>query len=570
MLTQISLGNNCLQLRCNYIEKDLTRLVGGRSWNQETTAWEYPLRSEVLQELARIFPGAKVDKQVKLALARQVEMEELAKITKLQDWKNAQPLEQLHLNTKPFAHQIAGYNMGITLPATGLLFEQGCGKTLTAIAIMGTRFARGEIGRVLIVAPASVVPVWPKEFALHAGFPHKCRALEGPVKKRIEQLQEAVSIGDSPKPSKLASDQVCPHSLAIVVINYEATWRMEEALINWKPDMIICDESQRIKTPGARQSKCLHKLGRMAKYRLVLTGTPVTQGPLDFYSQYKFLEPSIFGSSFYAFKAKYAIMGGYENREVIGYNNLPDLIKKAHSIAFRVRKEDALDLPEFTDQELYCELEAKAEKIYHQLAKESAAELENDKLLTAANVLAKLLRLSQLTGGYLGDGEGEVHGVSKVKMKLLEETLSDLLEAGKKVVIFARFVPEMRAIRKLLDKKKVQYSFIAGEVKQQLRGEEVRRFQEEQECRVFVAQIQTAGLGITLTAADTAIFYSLDYSFANYDQCRARIHRIGQQNKCTYIHLIARDTVDEKVLKALKAKKSVAEEIVDRWRGYLS
>ena len=560
MLTQIMLGNSCLQLRCSYEDRYTAKSISGCSWNPEERVWEYPLRSDKLQELAEVFGGARVDKQVRLALSKLAEAEEIAQITKYQSWENAVSLEPMHIKTKPFKHQIAGYNLGVTLPAAGLLFEQGCGKTLTAIAIMGTRFTRGEIKRVLIVAPASVVPVWPKEFAAHADFPHTCKALEGPVKKRIEQLQEAGS----------AQEAGGKKPLTVVVINYEATWRMEEALIAWKPDMIIADESQRIKTPGARQSKSLHKLGRTAKYRLILTGTPVTQGPLDFYSQYKFLEPNVFGSSYYAFKARYAIFGGYENREIIGYNNLPELIQRAHSLAFRVRKEDALDLPEFMDQELYCELEARAKRIYSQLARESAAELEDNKLLTAANILAKLLRLSQLTGGYLGDGEGEIHQVSKAKLSLLEETLSDLMEAGKKVVIFARFIPEMKAIRRALDKKKIEYGFIAGEVKQQLRGEEVRRFQEDPECRVFLAQIQTAGLGITLTAADTAVFYSLDYSYANYDQCRARIHRIGQQNKCTYVHLIAKDTVDEKALRTLKAKKSVADEVVDGWRGYLS
>jgi Superfamily II DNA/RNA helicases, SNF2 family len=119
-----------------------------------------------------------------------------------------------------------------------------------------------------------------------------------------------------------------------------------------------------------------------------------------------------------------------------------------------------------------------------------------------------------------------------------------------------------------LTAKKTGYAWITGEVKQELRGEEVRRFQEDPDCRVFLAQIQTAGLGITLHAADTAIFYSMDYSFANYDQARARIHRIGQRNACTYIHLVAQGTVDEKVLAALQAKKSVADEVVDNWQRY--
>jgi SNF2 family DNA or RNA helicase len=549
----LELGDKCLQLFSRFEDKELCKLVFGARWNAKDKCWKYPLRPETLRHLVAIFPGLSVDPKVRLAVTEIQSREALAAQIKAEGWQNTRPAEPMPIRTKPFKHQIAAFNMALNLPAAALLMEQGTGKSLTAIAIAGRRFLRGEIQRCLIVAPASVVPVWPLEFSLHADFLHEVLALEGPVSKREQMLRE------------WAPD---PNRLQVAVINYEATWRMEEALVKWQPDLIICDESQRIKTPGAKQSKCLHKLGRQAKYRLILTGTPVTQGPLDIFSQYKFLEPSIFGTSYYAFRARYAILGGYEGKQVIGYKYLPELIQNAHSIAFRVTKEACLDLPPFTDQVLYCELERKALSIYAQLRRESVAELSTEQLLTATNILSKLLRLSQITGGFLGDGEGGIVKVSTAKMMLLEETLDDLLDAGKKVVIFARFLPEIHAIRRHLGKQGIVYSWIAGEVKQAERGEMVRRFQEDPECRVFLAQIQTAGLGITLTAADTAILYSLDYSFANYDQARARLHRIGQRNAVTYIHLVARGTVDEKVLQALKSKKSVADEVIDNWRNY--
>ena len=549
----LELGDKCLQLFSRFEDKELCKLVFGARWNAKDKCWKYPLRPETLSQLAAIFPGLSVDPKVRLAVTEIETREALAAQIKGEGWQNAKPKEPMPICTRPFQHQIAAFNFALNLPSAALCMEQGTGKSLTAIAIAGRRFLRGESQRCLVVAPASVVPVWPLEFSLHADFPHQVLALEGPVSKREQILRE------------LAPD---PDRLQVAVINYEATWRMEEALAKWKPDMIIADESQRIKTPSAKQSKAMHRLGRQVKHKLILTGTPVTQGPLDFFSQYKFLDPMIFGNSYYAFRARYAIMGGYEKRQVVGYKNLPELIKKAHSIAFRVTKEEALDLPPFTDQVLYCDLERKAMSIYTQLKKESVAELSNEKVLTATNILSRLLRLSQLTGGYLGDGEGGIEQVSKAKMKLLEETLDDLLGAGKKVIIFARFLPEIQGIRKLLEAKGVDYEWIAGEVPMNARGEAVRRFQEEPSCKVFVAQIQTAGLGITLTAADTAIFYSLDYSFANYDQARARLHRIGQRNSATYIHLVARGTVDEKVLRALKSKRDVATKVVDNWKDY--
>ncbi len=546
-----TLGPNCIKLHCDFSEKEMAKSIPGRAWNPKTKTWDYPLRPEVLRNLRRAFPGIKIDERILYELREIENREAMAAQIKEQGWEEAEPLEPMPVKTKPFKHQIAGFNLAITMPYHAMLYEQGCGKTLTAITVIGRRFQRGEVKRVLIVAPSSVVPVWPREFQQHADFPFSCRELSGPIKKRIEQLFDTSIFPD----------------VEIIITNYEATWRMEEALFSWKPDMIICDESQRIKNPSARQSKAMHRLGQIAKYRLILTGTPVTQGPLDFFSQYKFLDPSIFGKSYYAFKARYAIMGGYEGKQVVGYQNLDELVQKAHSIAFRVTKKEALNLPPIVEQELYCELEPKAERLYRQLRRESIAELEGEKIITAANVLSRLLRLSQLTGGFLGDDEGIISQVSQAKMNLLKETLEDVLSAGKKVVVAARFLPEIHAIRRHLEKEGIGYGWIAGEIKQQERGEMVRRFQEDPNCCVFVAQIQTAGLGITLHAADTNIIYSMNYSYADLDQFLSRIHRIGQSaEKVTNIYLLARRTVDEKVRRVLAAKQDVARQVVDDWK----
>jgi len=546
--TVVISGDNLAVIN-SYKYKDALKQIGCR-WNPEAKAWSILATPANFRKLSQAVPGLRVEKEV---TRRMTEMAIAEAEQGSKDWSGVQPLKPIPIKTVPFQHQIAAFNKAISIPNFAALMEQGCGKTAVAIAVAGYRFQRGEVRRVLVVAPASVVPVWPKEFATHADFPHDVRPLEGSTQKRSEVLK------------KWAPD---PDVLQAAVINYEATWRMDEALAAWGPDMIICDESQRIKTPGARQSKTMARLGAVAKYRMILTGTPVSQGPLDFYSQYRFLDRNIFGTSYYAFRARYALMGGYENRQVIGYQNLDDLVQKAHSVAFRCRKEDCLDLPEQVDQVMYCELEKDARRIYDQLVKESVAELSNEEVIVAPNVLSRLLRLSQVTGGFYKSDEN-ITQVSKAKMVLLEETLDDLLDAGKKVVVFARFIPEIEAIVKMLEKKKVAHGLIYGATPMDARGEMVESFQTDPAVKVFVAQIQTAGLGITLHAADTAIFYSLDYSYANYDQCRARIHRIGQKNNCTYIHLVARNTVDEKVLSALAQKRDLADQVVDNWRELL-
>ena len=326
--------------------------------------------------------------------------------------------------------------------------------------------------------------------------------------------------------------------------------------------MLILDEAHRCKTPGSQQSKAMARIGAKTKYKLALTGTPITNSPLDVYGIYRALDPNMFGTSFYAFRNRYAIMGGFENRQVIGYKNIESLAEKIHSIAFRVRKDECLDLPEMTDVYRACRLEPKAQALYDQMRKESVAELEAGETVIAANVLSKLLRLSQIAGGYL-DGEQ----VSSAKLNLLSDILDDL--EGQKAVIFVRFTAEKQAIEKLLAKKKINFVDLDGSTPMKDRGALVERFQTDPECQVFVGQIAAAGTGITLHAASTAIFYSCSFSYADLDQARSRLHRSGQRHPVTNIFLTVQGTVDGKIHAALAEKRDIAANIVDNWRELL-
>ena len=448
--------------------------------------------------------------------------------------------------------------MGIQNKGFGFLFEMGCGKTLTAIATLGTAYKLEKIEKVLIIAPTSVCSVWPKEFEDYADFKAIVKVLLGDKDKRIKALSDLDGF-----PFK---------ALKVAVINYESTWREDifEALYSWNADMIICDESQRIKTHDAEQSKAIHKLGDQARYKLILSGTPVQNNAIDLYSQYRFLDPTIFGTNFYQFRNRYAIMGGFNRHQIVGYRDLDQLIQKEHSIAYRVTKDEALDLPEQTFLERRITLSAKEKNIYNKIKRESFAELDGGGKVTVTTVLTKLLRLQQFTGGFLVADESEkAELVSKGKLNALEEIIDDyVVDAGKKLVIFARFRPEIDLIGQMLKKKKIRYGEIYGDVKLEDRGGIVKDFQTNADTKVFLAQIDTAGLGITLTAADTCVYYSVNFNYAAYSQSLARIHRIGQKNTCTYIHLITEGTVDETILKALAKKEDLAKTIVDEWRNY--
>lgn len=440
----------------------------------------------------------------------------------------------------------------------GFLFEMGCGKTLTAIAVMGAAYEMNAIGTVLVVAPTSVCAVWPKDIAEFADFKVKVNVLLGSKAQRLKELDALQAF-----PFK---------ALKVAVINYESVWRegIYETLAEWRPDMIVADESQRIKTHDAQQSKAMHQLGDNAKYKLILSGTPVQNAAIDIFSQYRFLDPTVFGLNFYAFRGRYAIMGGFNNHQIIGYKDLDGLIRKEHSIAYRVTKEEALDLPEQTFLTRNIPLTGKEKQLYSQIKRDSFAELENGGQITAPTVLTKLLRLQQFTGGFVQtDGADRPELVFKGKLDALEDILDDyVLDAGKKLVIFCRFRPEIDLIQKLLGKKKIRYDSIYGDIKIDDRGDIVKDFQTNPKTLVFLAQIDTAGLGITLTAADTCVYYSVNFNYAAYSQSLARIHRIGQRNTCTYIHLVVENTIDSTILKALAKKEDLARTVVDDWRQY--
>jgi SNF2 family DNA or RNA helicase len=420
----------------------------------------------------------------------------------------------------------------------------------------------GKVKRVLIVAPTSVCAVWPKEFAEYAAFPYTIRTMLGTKAQRLKELNDLVRF---------------PYQhLKVAVINYESTWRDEifEALQDYDADLIIADESQRIKTHDASQSKAMHRLGDQARYKMILSGTPVQNEAIDIFSQYRFLDPAIFGLNFYAFRSRYCEMGGFNRKQIVRYRDLDQLIKKEHSIAYRVTKDEALDLPEQTFENRYITMGKKERNLYDQLRRNSYAELADGGKITATTVLTKLLRLQQFTGGFLVEDDAfKPQLVSRGKLDALADILQDyVIEGKKKLVVFARFLPEIHEIEVLCDrilgKAGMKSVAIYGEIKKEERGGIVQQFQTDPVTTVFIGQIDTAGTGITLTAADTCVYYSVNFNFATYDQSKSRIHRIGQRNRCTYIHLVAEDTVDETILQALAKKQDLAKTVVDTWRDY--
>ena len=534
--------NESIRVYDCYQYRESIKEIEGRFYDADEKCWVIPLTAQNASTLSLL--GASLDESLK-------ELAKTVRVAFVSRCEHRKP----RVKAKLFAHQKDAYDFALDAfekgKAVALLADMGTGKSMMTIAITGTLEADKGVKKMLVVCPKSIVGVWEDEFRKFADYRYALTVLDGTMEKK-----------------RSAFNYMQGAALQIIVVNYESCWRLESEITKWKPDLIVCDESSKIKTPSASQSKALHRLGRQSKYNIILTGTPITGSPLDIFSQYKFLDDSIFGTSFYLFRNRYAILGGYQNRMIVGYRHLDELVEKVHSIAFRIKIEDAVDLPPFIDKTQIVPLEPPAQSIYRMIEKDCYTELAGGEV-TARNVLTQLLRLAQCTGGFIrNDSMGTAEQVSSAKLEALEDIIETCLSEEKKVVVFARFVPEIEAIAAMLKKKKIGYAQIYGATTD--RADQVKKFQEDAEVKVFIGQLQTTGMGLTLTAANVAVFYSLDFSYANYEQSRARIHRIGQKQKCLYIHLVGKGTVDEKILNALKHKGDIAKIMVDDWRSLLN
>ena len=392
------------------------------------------------------------------------------------------------IKAKPYRHQVDAFNFvcdlfGLTtfeerISGAALLMEMGCGKSLVGIAVAGILYQFGLIDKLLIVCPLSVMGVWQEELEKFAAYPYTVTLLKGTMTKKREQLAHLPQA-----------------KFQIVVTNYETMWRLEPELLKYHAGLIIADEAHKLKDGTSRQSKAMHRLGDHSDYRLMLTGTAITNRELDIFSEYRFTNPAIFGKSFYAFRGRYFEMGGYGGYVPIFRKWMGDeFLEKLHSIAYRVRKDECLDLPEITEEVRTVDLEPKAMKLYTEIEEDSYAQLK-DSEVTTMNILTQILRLSQLTGGHLTDDERDLHSVSTAKLDALSDILDGMQSENEKLVIMARFVPELDDIEALLQKKKIGYACVRGGVKE--RAEQVRRFQEDDDCTVFVGQIQAAGMSVS-------------------------------------------------------------------------
>lgn len=454
-----------------------------------------------------------------------------------------------------YQHQIDGLEQSKNKEYYGILYEMGLGKSRIALQTAEYLFGIGKINGLVIVAPKSICRNWlHKEIPLHLGEATKRRVvLWGP--KTVKLDNELIYI-----------NRPIDGKLHIFIVNIETVAgnrcydEVERFLTNHNSLMVI-DESTTIKSPTAARTKACTKLGRLAKYRRILTGTPVTNSPLDVYCQFDFLKYGCLQhKSFYSFRNRYAVMrkryvSGRSFNEIVGYQRLEELKEIMKTCSIRALKRDCLDLPEKVYQVRYVEPSIEQRRVYELLRAEAMATLSNGTLIAAPLMITQILRMRQTLCNTIGQTK-----VDRINPRT-EEVLKILEEAGEqKVIIWCSFVDCIERLQEeLWNTYKNQVDCIYGDVPAAARQEIVEKFQDPQnELKYLIMQPRTGGFGLTLTAATLVIYYDNDWSLEVRQQTEDRCHRIGQKNKVTYIDLVAAGSIDEKIREALVNKKDLA------------
>jgi SNF2 family DNA or RNA helicase len=454
-------------------------------------------------------------------------------------------------NFKPYKHQQYAYDQYVDKLYGAFFCQMGTGKTKIILDLLLNSKEQGAI----IMAPNGLHLNWYySEIPKHA---HK------DVYPLIYCWKGSLTTIKAKK--ELADFMAADHKFKFFLINIEAIRTKsgydpaEKFLKSLQSSHIVIDESICIKNPKATQTKAALKLSKLADRRWILNGTPMTQGPLDLYSQCKFLNKnSIPYNSYTAFKTTYAneIIETFQNRsflKIVGYKNLDQLREELRPFSLKLDKEDCLDLPEKTFMDRLITLTAEQLKAYKTMRDLCLAEMQDGTIVTVQQAIVKMLKLHQILTGFLKDEQGEVHEIKNNRLP----ALLDIAESSQPLVIFCAYKQNVASIKQALSEKYSKNSVVTydGDTKSKDRTDAVTRFQSG-EAKFFIGT-SAAAKGLTLHKAHNMVYYSLDRSLSNRLQSQDRIHRIGQTEKCTYIDLICPNTLDQQIQKALNDKKEL-------------
>jgi SNF2 family DNA or RNA helicase len=463
--------------------------------------------------------------------------------------------------TKPYEHQLKALKKSYNKELFAYFMEMGTGKSKVLIDNVSMLYDKGKINGFLLVAPKGVYKNWfDSEIPTH---------MVDHVDKKMVLWQANITKSQQQKLDTLFEPGEDLHILIMNVDAFSTSKGVEFAakFLRCHRTMMAIDESTTIKNPDAKRSKHICSLGRYAKYKRILTGSPVTKSPLDLYKQCEFLGEGLLDfTSYYAFRTRYAILktmnfGSHSAKVPVGYKNLQELSDKIALFSDRVLKEDCLDLPDYTYQKRIIQLSKEQQKIYDQMKNVALAQMDG-KLMTTSTALVQLMRLQQITCGHFKADDGTLKIIKNERVNALMDILE---EVEGKAIIWAHWRHDIDSIVKAIEKEYDPGSVMTyyGSTSTEDRAKAIKAIQDpKSKVRFLVGTPQTGGYGITLTEANVMIYYSNGYDLEKRTQSEARINRIGQKRKMTYIDIICEKTVDERIVKALRKKINIASEVM--------
>ena len=463
--------------------------------------------------------------------------------------------------SKPYAHQLKALERSWDKENFAYFMEMGTGKSKVLIDNCAMLYDKGHINGLLLIAPKGVYKNW-----YEAEIP---KHLPNHIEKKMVLWKSSDKSGEQVKKLNVLFETGTDFHILIMNVeafSYDFGKEFARRFLSSHKAMMAIDESTTIKTPTAKRTRNVIGLRDLAKYRRILTGSPVTNSPLDLFAQCAFLDPWYLDhQSYYTFRARYSIMksinlGSRSVNVVTGYRNLGELSEKIKPFSERVLKDDCLDLPKKTYMKRMVTMTGPQEKVYKEMKKYAMAQLDG-KQVTTSTVMVQLMRLHQITCGHFTADDGTVQ---EIPSRRVDELLDILDEVEGKAVIWSHYQKDVQRIIKEIKKKHGEGSVVDyyGLTPQDERQNNIKKFQEDDTCRFFVGTTQTGGYGITLTAASTMIYFSNGYDLEKRQQSEARIDRIGQEKPMTYIDIMTEETIDEKVVKALRKKVNIATEIM--------
>ena len=472
-------------------------------------------------------------------------------------------IKNYKFKTKPYDHQKLALEKSWAEKTYALFMEMGTGKSKVLVDNLAILYEQAAIRGALIVAPKGVYKNWYDiEIPVHLPDHVKhSKVLWEPTSSKKKQLELDTLFDGKPE-------------LKVLIMNVEAFSTPKGlqfakkylSLFNGRA-LFGIDESTTIKNPTAKRTKSILQLGNLATYRRILTGSPVTKSPLDLYTQCMFLDKKHLGlESYYSYRARYAHMvkrnfGGRQVQIIDSYRRLDELAGKLDHFSYRVLKEDCLDLPPKVFTTRIVELSTEQKEQYVMMKQAAIAE-HKGKLMSSATALTTLLRLHQITCGTFKADDGTVTPIKNNRITALMDCLAEI---EGKAIIWATYREDLKNIVTALKKAYGEASTVEyhGGVDATLRQDNIAQFQDVKgPARFFVGNAQTGGYGITLTAANTVIYYSNNYDLEKRLQSEDRAHRIGQTGSVTYVDLVAEKTIDERIIKSLKDKVNIANEIM--------